>query len=524
MTEHTFQTWDGAKLFYRAWLPETAAKHALLLFHRGHEHSGRWQETVDRLNLEDTAIFAWDQRGHGQSPGERGSAVNLAAVIKDADCFARHLEHEHGIQMERTAVLAHSVGAVIAAAWVHDYAPPICGLVLAAPAFRVKLYVPLAIPALRLRQKALGHGYVKSYVKSSMLTHDPAQAAAYNADPAIFRQIAVNILLDLHDTSTRLVRDAGAITTPTLMLSAGADWVVKLGPQRQFYERLSSATKQMELFPGMGHALFHESNRAEVVSRARDFLTTCFNNTTPRQPQVHADRGGYTRTEYDTLRLPSSAKWRFTKAALQTAGKLSDGIKLGCKDGFDSGVMLDYVYENKPRGSLGIGRLIDRNYLNSVGWAGIRARRANMEMVLSDLIHAAAAAGHPVRILDIASGPGRYVLHTLKSLNVPGATALLRDYKDVNIDAARRLAADLGLSGVEVAKGDAFDGRISRRDPSAPEHRHRVGSLRALPRQRAPASLSFRARATARAGKPPHLHLPALAPAGRVHRPHSHQP
>ena len=40
-------------------------------------------------------------------------------------------------------VLAHSVGAVIAAAWVHDYAPPIRGLILAAPAFRVKLYVPV---------------------------------------------------------------------------------------------------------------------------------------------------------------------------------------------------------------------------------------------------------------------------------------------------------------------------------------------------------------------------------------------
>ena len=55
-----------------------------------------------------------------------------------------------------------------------------------------------------------------------MLTHDPEQAARYDADPLIFRQIAVNILLDLHDTSTRLLADAGAITVPTLMLGAGS--------------------------------------------------------------------------------------------------------------------------------------------------------------------------------------------------------------------------------------------------------------------------------------------------------------
>ncbi|XPE55952.1 hypothetical protein ACNKHW_11115 [Shigella flexneri] len=34
--------------------------------------------------------------------------------------------------------------------WIHDYAPAIRGLVLASPAFKVKLYVPLARPALAL--------------------------------------------------------------------------------------------------------------------------------------------------------------------------------------------------------------------------------------------------------------------------------------------------------------------------------------------------------------------------------------
>ena len=60
MTENTFRTWDGAKLFYRAWLPNKPTDKALLLFHRGHEHSGRWQETVDSLSLDAVAIFAWD--------------------------------------------------------------------------------------------------------------------------------------------------------------------------------------------------------------------------------------------------------------------------------------------------------------------------------------------------------------------------------------------------------------------------------------------------------------------------------
>src|SRR5271156_2431459 len=95
-TEHTLPSWDGVELFYRAWLPEKKAKKALLLFHRGHEHSARWQETVDALDMQDVAVFAWDQRGHGKSPGPRGSAENLGVVIKDADVFARHVCATHG--------------------------------------------------------------------------------------------------------------------------------------------------------------------------------------------------------------------------------------------------------------------------------------------------------------------------------------------------------------------------------------------------------------------------------------------
>ena len=124
-TERTFTSWDGAELFYRSWIPNKATDKALLLFHRGHEHSGRWQETVDSLDLDDIAIFAWDARGHGRSPGDRGAAKSLHDVIKDVDAFARHVSEKFGIPIENMIVLAHSLAAVTVAAWIHDYAPPI---------------------------------------------------------------------------------------------------------------------------------------------------------------------------------------------------------------------------------------------------------------------------------------------------------------------------------------------------------------------------------------------------------------
>src|SRR5947208_9264843 len=317
-TEQTFISWDGAELFYRKWVPDKPTDKALLLFDRGHEHSGRWQETVDSLEVDDVAIFAWDARGHGYSPGNRGAANSLLDVIKDVDCFARHISKEHGIPWENMIVLAHSLAAVTVTAWVHDYAPPIRAMILATAAFHVKLYIPFAIPALRI----LRPRFVKSYVKSKMLTHDREQVARYDSDPFIFRQIAVNVLLDLHDTAKRLGADAGAIQTPTMMIGAGKDWVVSLKAQQKLFDRVSSTHKRFEIFPDAYHAIFHETNRHKIIGLARDFVRDCFAKPATAHSFINADKSGYTAHEHECLKNNGSARFAVARAGLKLAGRL----------------------------------------------------------------------------------------------------------------------------------------------------------------------------------------------------------
>jgi SAM-dependent methyltransferase len=60
-------------------------------------------------------------------------------------------------------------------------------------------------------------------------------------------------------------------------------------------------------------------------------------------------------------------------------------------------------------------------------------------------------------LLDIASGPGRYVLETMHALPAIPISAVLRDYKQENLDAAARLRDELGLDQVALQLGDAFD-------------------------------------------------------------------
>jgi len=62
-----------------------------------------------------------------------------------------------------------------------------------------------------------------------------------------------------------------------------------------------------------------------------------------------------------------------------------------------------------------------------------------------------------VRILDIATGHGRYVLDTIAANPEIEVSALLRDWSEENVEAGRLLAARHGAGGIRFETGDAFD-------------------------------------------------------------------
>ncbi len=464
VTELHFETHDGVSLFYRHWPAAGTPRGAVVMFHRGHEHSGRIAHLADELNLADFDFFAWDARGHGHSPGVRGYSPSFGTSVRDVQTFVEHIRDTYGIALADMAVLAQSVGAVLVSTWAHDYAPQVRCLVLASPAFKVKLYVPLARPGLALMEKLRGNFFVNSYVKARFLTHDPARQASYDSDPLIARAISVNILLGLYSAAERVVADAQAITLPTQLLISGADWVVHHKPQHQFFERLGSTVKEKHVLDGFYHDTLGEKDRQLATDKARDFILRQFASPPQRIGLLHADLHGATRDESDALARPLPALsprglyWAAYRASMKLGGRLSAGVALGHRTGFDSGSTLDYVYRNTPTGAGPVGRAIDRNYLDAIGWRGIRQRKRHLEELLRLALARLHTEGQPLRVLDIAAGHGRYVLEALSEAPRRPESILLRDFSDINVRDGGALIREKGLEAIaRFEKGDAFD-------------------------------------------------------------------
>lgn len=465
MIESAFASHDGVELFYRAWPARSGtARGAIVLLHRGHEHGGRAAHIVDELGLDDFAFYAWDARGHGRSPGERGHSPSFAHSVRDLDCFIRHIRETGRFSMDQVAVVAQSVGAVLAATWVHDYAPDIRALVLASPAFDVKLYVPFAKEGIAFWQKLKGTFFVNSYVKARFLTHDPERIASFDSDPLITRPIASNILLELYEAADRVVTDARAITVPTQLLISGNDFVVRHAPQHRFFENLGSTIKERHVLPGFYHDTLGERDRAKALKKIRSFITARFDETPVIADLRQAHRSGYSRDEADRLATPLSITsprglyWAVTRASIRFGGLFSDGIKTGLRTGFDSGSTLDYVYEDDARGLGPGGRLIDRQFLDAIGWRGIRQRKVHLEELIGKALARLKAEGKSLRVLDIAAGHGRYILDAVATSDVRPESIRLQDYSPINVEKGTALIAERGLNDIATFhRADAFD-------------------------------------------------------------------
>ncbi|HEX5736125.1 MAG TPA: class I SAM-dependent methyltransferase family protein [Blastocatellia bacterium] len=154
---------------------------------------------------------------------------------------------------------------------------------------------------------------------------------------------------------------------------------------------------------------------------------------------------------------PKNIYYLVMRSLLKTIGNLSEGIRIGNTFGYDSGVMLDYVYKDKASGKFGIGGLLDRLYLNAVGWKGIRLRKVLVKSYLTRIVQSQLQRKSRIRYLDIACGGGEYDVEVFEKLDPARIEAELRDYKQENIKKAEQNAQSKGLYNTRFKQADAFD-------------------------------------------------------------------
>lgn len=451
MNSGHFTSFDNSEIFYREWNYQPQQK-SIIMIHRGHEHSERLNDIAQSPQFLKYNIFAFDLRGHGYTKTQTSSV--FMDYVRDLDAFSQFINAQYDIKTADIFVVANSIGGVVASAWAHDFAPSIAGMALLAPAFKINLIVPLANEMITLGTKLKKGLIIKSYVKSKMLTHDPEQQKAYDKDPLISRSIDAELLIDLATAGKRLVEDAEAIDTPTLILAAEKDHVVFNKDQKIFHEKLDTDLKHYEVLPDFFHGILFDTGKEKVYDKIVDFAEKCFNRAT-KQNTLSPDR--FSVKEYNDLQnnVGNNLNFKMQKFSLGKIGKLSNGMAIGLKYGFDSGASLDYVYQNQPKGKFGFGKMMDKNYLNAIGWKGIRIRKQHLLQLLEQNIKTLKQQGRPVKILDIAGGTGNYLFDIKEKY--PDAEIVINEFVKSNIEIGEKVIKEKNFQNIRFTNFDCFD-------------------------------------------------------------------
>lgn len=244
--------------------PVPDAHGTVVLVHGLSEHSGRYAHVIEALNRAGWSVVAYDQRGHGRSPGPRGVLPRTETLLED---LAQIIDEANA---KRLLLLGHSMGGLVVARFVTDERRKVDAVVLSSPALKLKLRVvdriKLAAGTAFAPNVALRNGF-----DGTKLSHDPEVVHAYHNDPLRHDRVSpriVNFIID----SGRIVRArASRWRVPTLLMWAGQDRVVDADGSREFANASPRDVVTAREFPELYHEIFNEGD-ARVFETLMNWL------------------------------------------------------------------------------------------------------------------------------------------------------------------------------------------------------------------------------------------------------------
>ncbi len=147
--------------------------------------------------------------------------------------------------------------------------------------------------------------------------------------------------------------------------------------------------------------------------------------------------------------------------------RYSEGLRLAMRHGPGSGRVCEYACRNQPQGTGLLGRWIDRRFLRSRAWDGLRQRVKTTKGLVAEVLARRRAAGESTMILDIAAGTARYLRELMREQGRDDLTISAHDRDPREVVLGRELVAAEGLPNFTFAVGDATDDSsyLTSRDP-----------------------------------------------------------
>ncbi|HEY3012737.1 MAG TPA: alpha/beta hydrolase [Gemmatimonadales bacterium] len=259
-----FAGYDGARLFYRAWLSPTGPHRAVIVnLHGLGDHSGLYPSLGGHFPPRGIAVYAYDMRGNGRSPGQRAYLRSWQEYRGDLHAFiAKVREWEGDLPV---FLLGNSLGGLVVLEYALHHPAGLAGVIAAAPPLG-KVGVPPILMALgRALSRILPRFSLQVGMDLTGLARDPSVVEAVLADPLFHRRGTARLSTEVTAAITRVHEGAGNLSLPLLILHGSADRMVPPDGSRAFFAKVRHPDREFKEYPEGYHGLFADFNNEEVL-------------------------------------------------------------------------------------------------------------------------------------------------------------------------------------------------------------------------------------------------------------------
>lgn len=255
---------QGRNLKLFSYTNDIESEISVILLHGYAEHAGRYKRFLENLNSAGIRYLAFDQRGHGQSEGER-------VMVNSFDDFTSDLNQvvsSFFVPGKKNFIYAHSMGGLVLLRYLEQYGDEILtGVVTTGAALKPDDSIPKILIKLSTMVAKIFPRLPTIKLDGSAVSRDPEEVRKYNEDPLNYRggtkaKFGYEFLKAMHLAK----EDLSKITLPFFVQHGTKDRLIDPESAQWIYDGINSQDKQLKYWDGLFHELLNEPEKDQISS------------------------------------------------------------------------------------------------------------------------------------------------------------------------------------------------------------------------------------------------------------------
>lgn len=266
----TLTAQDGLPIFYISSVPE-APQGIVVICHGYGGHSGQYEHFTAELLAKGYGVYAYDHRGQGRSPAERGHLDHFTDLVDDLDIVINHVILTHpGIPI---FTLGHSMGGLVSFLYGIQHPDLLHGQIFSAPAVG-KPWGTQVIPdwLWQIIGKHFAHIKIYPFIKRTSCS-DPDFMRALREDPLVLKMSTTGLFCEfIHHGVTLAQSQAIEYHLPCLFLHGKSDKIIPYRSSVEIFAQIPALDKTLKLYDHLYHELLQEPEKALVIADILEWL------------------------------------------------------------------------------------------------------------------------------------------------------------------------------------------------------------------------------------------------------------